>query len=114
MEITMTRFDVFSRVITAAALVALGVILGVWLTRSPLTAAAPPSPVKIAPQPILAPPPTPPIVAPSIIEVPVEVEIAASAAAAPEPPSAKPLEPTAEPRPACQPRRRGIFGRRRQ
>jgi len=45
--------------------------------------------------------------------VPVEVEIAASIAAVPEPPAAKPVEPKTEPRPACQPRRRGIFGRRR-
>jgi len=107
----MTRFDVFSRVITAAALVALGVILGVWLTRSPLTAAAPPSPAKIAPQPILAPPPTPLTVAPTVIEVPVEAEIAASVAIVPQPPAPTLVEPKTEPRPACQPRRRGIFGR---
>ena len=35
----MTRLDLLNRVITAAALVALAVTLGVWLTRSPLTAA---------------------------------------------------------------------------
>ena len=36
----MSRFDLVNRVLTAAALVALAVTLGVWLTRSPLTAAA--------------------------------------------------------------------------
>ena len=35
----MTRLDLLNRVITAAALVALAVTLGVWLTRSPLTTA---------------------------------------------------------------------------
>lgn len=108
----MSRFDLVNLVLTAAALVALAVTLGVWLTRSPLTAAAPATPAKIAPQPILAPPPTPPTVTPTTIEVPVEVEIAAPVTV-PEPPAAKPVEPETEPRPACQPRRRGIFGRRR-
>jgi len=109
----MSRFDLVNRVLTAAALVALAVTLGVWLTRSPLTAAAPATPAKIAPQPILAPPPTPPTVTPTTIEVPLDVAITAPVAAVPEPPAAKLVEPNTEPRPACQPRRRGIFGRRR-
>jgi len=109
----MTCFDPLSRLITAATLVALAMTLGVWLTRAPLTAAPATPPVKIAPEPIVAPPPTPPTVMPTTIKVPVEMEIAAHAAAVPEPPAAKPVEPKTEPRPACQPRRRGIFGRRR-
>jgi len=109
----MSRFDLVNRVLTAAALVALAVTLGVWFTRPPLTAAPATPPVKIAPEPILAPRPTPPIVAPTTIEVPVEVEIAASTATVPESPTAKPVEPKTVPRPACQPLRRGIFGRRR-
>lgn len=110
----MTRFDLLSRLITAAALVALAVTLGVWLNRPPLTTApdAPPT-VKIIPEPILAPPPAPSRVIPTTIEVPLEVEIAAQAAAVPEPPAVKLVEPRTEPCPARQPRRRGIFGRRR-
>jgi hypothetical protein len=45
---------------------------------------------------------------PTIIEVPVEVEIAAAA----EPPAAAPAEATSEQGPAYQPRRRGLFRRR--
>ena len=67
----MTRLDLLSRLITAAALVALAVSLGVWLTQLPLTAAPAAPPVKIAPEPILAPPPTPPAVNPTTLEVPV-------------------------------------------
>jgi len=112
MKITMTRFDLLSRVITAAALVASAVTLGIWLNRPPLTAAPDALPVKIIPEPILAPTPTPTRVTPTTIEVPLEVETAASAAAVPEPPAAKPLEPESKPCPACRPRGRGIFGRR--
>jgi hypothetical protein len=109
------KLDLLNRVLTAAALVALAVTLGVWLTRAPLTAAPATTPVKIAPEPILAPPPpTPPTVTPTIIEVPVEVEIAAEAD---EPPAAKPTkeklaEPTPKSKAACQPDRRGLFRRR--
>jgi hypothetical protein len=106
---TMTRPDLLSRLTTAAALIASAVALGVWLTLAPLTAAPP---VKIAPEPILAPTPTPPTVTPTTIEVPVEVEIAAPIAAVPEPLAAKVVEPRTEPRPACQPCRRGLFRRR--
>jgi hypothetical protein len=110
----MPRFDLLSRLINAAALVALAVAVGVWLSRSPLTEAPDAPPVKMTPEPILAPTPTPAGVVPATIEVPVEVEIVASAAAAPEPPAAKPLEPKPEPRPICAPCRRGVFGRRWQ
>jgi hypothetical protein len=109
------KLDLLNRVLTAAALVALAVTLGVWLTRAPLTAAPATTPVKIAPEPILAPPPpAPPTVTPTIIEVPVEVEIAAEAD---EPPAAKPTkeklaEPTPKSKAACQPGRRGLFRRR--
>ena len=51
------KLDLLNRAFTAAALVALAVTLGVWLTRSPLTAAPAAAPVKIAPEPTLAPPP---------------------------------------------------------
>lgn len=108
----MTRFDVFSRVITAAALVASAVTLGVWLNRPRLTAAPDAPPAKIAPEPILAPPPTLPRAMPTTIDELLELEIAASAAAAPESPAAKPLEPKTDSCSACQPRRKGILGRR--
>ena len=107
----MTRLDLLSRLITAAALVALAVTLGVWLTRSPLTAAPNARPVKIAPEPMLAPPPAPPTITPTIIEVPGEVEIA-TPVAVPEPPAIEPTERKPQPHPACQPRRRGLFRRR--
>lgn len=108
----MSWFDFISRLITAAALVALAVTVGVWLTRAPLTAALTIlPPVNITPEPILASPPTSPTVAPTTIEVPVEMEIAAPIAVAPEPPAAKPVEPKNQPRPTVQPRRRGILGR---
>ena len=104
------KLDLLNRTITAIALVALAIALGVWLSRAPLTAAPAAAPVKIAPEPILAPPPVPvqPATMPTIIEVPVEVEIAAAA----EPPAAAPAEATSEQRPAYQPRRRGLFRRR--
>jgi hypothetical protein len=89
----MTRSDLLNRVIAAAALVALAVTLGVWLTRSPLTAAPAATPPTVAPlpspvksirpaealrEPTLAPLPPPAVVTPSTVttEVQVEVEIA--------------------------------------
>ena len=106
----MTRLDLLNRVITATVLVALAVTLGVWLTRAPLTAAPAAVPVKIAPEPTLAPPPVSihPATRPTIIEVPVEVEIAAPT----EPPAARPVEPKPEPRPINPPRPRWLFRRR--
>ena len=108
----MTRFDLVSRIVTAAALVALAVTVGVWLTHAPLTAAPAVKPAEPLREPTLAPPPPPaPAVTPTTIKVPVEVEIAAPADV-PEPPIAKPSEP----KPSCpssyQPRRRGLFRRR--
>ena len=130
----MTRSDLLNRVITAAALVALAVTLGVWLTRSPLTAApaattpptvAPlPSPVKsIRPaealcEPTLAPLPPPAAVTPNTVttEVQVEVEIAPQpippAPVVTDPPAAKPADAKAEPQSNYQPRRWGLFLRR--
>jgi hypothetical protein len=108
----MTRFDLLTRLITAAGLVALAVTLGVWLSHPSVTAAPDVPPIKITPEPILAPTPAPARVVPATIEVPVQVEISAPAAAPPESPAAKPSETTAEPRPVCPPCRRGIFGRR--
>jgi hypothetical protein len=102
------KLDLLNRAITAAALIALAVTLGVWLTRAPLTAAPATTPVKTAPEPTLAPPPPQPTVTPTVIEVPVEVEIAAAA----EPPVAKPAEPEAQSKPLFQPRHRGLFRRR--
>jgi type IV secretory pathway VirB10-like protein len=100
--------NLLNRILTAAALVALAVTLGVWLTHAPLTAAPDTKPAKIAPEPIPAPP-TKPATTPTVIEVPVEVEIADAT----EPPAAKPAEPKApEPQPNCQPRRWGLIRRR--
>ena len=115
----MTRLDLFRRVITAAVLVALAVTLGVWLTRAPLTAAPVPPPVKPAeaiPEPTLAP--VLPLkalsaVAPITIEVPIEVEIAASAPGAADPlPTVEAAEPTPKARSPYWPNRRGLFRRR--
>jgi hypothetical protein len=97
------KLDILSHTVTAAVLVALAITLGVWLTRAPLTASPPAAPVKIVHEPTLAPPP-PPKVTPTVIEVPVEVEIAAT-----EPPAA---EAKAESRPTYQPRHRDLFRRR--
>ena len=102
----MTRFDLLGRILTAAALVALAITVGVWLVREPLTAAPAAPPVKIAPKPILAPPaPVRPATIPTTIEVPVEVEVAA------EPPAAKLAEPNPESKPTRPPRRLGLFRR---
>ena len=105
------KLDLLNRVITAAVLAALAITLGVWLTHTPLTAAPAAAPVKIAPEPTLAPPPAPvrPATTPAVIEVPVEVEIAT---AADPPPAAAPTAPKPEPKPASQPHRRGLFRRR--
>jgi len=103
----MTRFDPLNRVIIASALVAVAVVLGIWLARSPLTVPPAAAPAKIAPEPILAPPPAPIHPATTVIQVPVEVEVP------PEPPAVTQAEPRPEPQPTCQPRRRGLFRRRR-
>jgi hypothetical protein len=100
--------NLHNRILTAAALVALAVTLGVWLTHAPLTAAPDARPAKITPEPILAPP-IKPAMTPTVIEVPVEVEIADAT----DPSAAKPAEPKSpEPQPNRQPRRRGLFRRR--
>jgi len=96
--------NVLNRALTVAALVALAVILGVWLSRSPSTAAPPPA--SVAPTLALPPIPITPA-ALAIIEVPVEVEIASPAVAA------QPAEPKPELRCCHPPRRRGLFGRLR-
>jgi hypothetical protein len=104
------KLDLLNRTVTAVTLVALAIALGVWLTRTPLTAAPVATPVRIAPEPTLAPPPISleSAMTPTVIEVPVEVEIAAPA----EPPAAKPVEPKPEPQPVNPPRHRGLFRRR--
>jgi hypothetical protein len=125
----MTRSDLLNRVITAAALVALAVTLGVWMTRSPLTAAPAATPPTVAPlpspvksirpaealrEPTLAPLPPPAVVTPSTVttEVQVEVEIAppliSPAPVVTDPPAAKPAKPQSN----YQPRRWGLFLRR--
>ena len=105
------KLNLLNRAITAAALVAVAITLGVWLTHTPLTAAPAAAPIKIAPEPVLAPPPVPvrPATMPTIIEVPVEVEIAATADPSP---ATTPAEPKPEPKSASQPHRRGLFRRR--
>jgi len=108
------KLDLLNRTITAVALVALAISLGVWLTRNPLVAAPAATPIKAAPEPVLAPPkPVRPAMTPTIIEVPVEVEIAA----APDPLSAAtPAVGSDDPKPAPQAthpsRRWGLFRRR--
>jgi len=104
------KLDLLTRTITAVALVALAIALGVWLTRAPLAAAPATRPVKIVPEPTLAPLPVPvePTMTPAVIEVPVEVEIVTPA----DPPAAKPVEPKPDPQPINPPRHRGLFQRR--
>jgi hypothetical protein len=104
------KLGLLNRTITAAILVALAITLGVWLTRAPLAAAPAAKPVKIAPEPTLAPPPAPVQLSttPTIIAVPVEVEIAAPA----DPSAIAPADATSEPSPAYHPHRRGLFRRR--
>ena len=115
--------DLLNRVITAVALVALAVTLGVWLTRSPLTAtqaAAPvvsplpppakPRPAEALPEPTLAPVP-PPVPTPShttTTEVEISYEIAPPAKT--EKPAAKPAE---TPKANHQPSGRRSWFRRR-
>ena len=125
-----------NRAVTAAALVALTVTLGVWLTRAPLTAGpavvpAPPPfksvPQEALPQPTVAPPAPPAILTPAATttEVQIEVEIAPSpdAPVVADPiPTVSALRPAAKSKPAAtppeqqpgsQPRRsRGLFRHR--
>ena len=97
--------NVLNRALTVAALVALAVMLGVWLSRSPSTAAPPTA----ADAPILAPSPVPitSVAAPIIVEMHAEAEPATPVMAA------KATHPKPEPRCGYPPRRRGLFGRRR-
>lgn len=97
--------NVLNRALTVAALVALAVMLGVWLSRQPLTTAVPPVTVEstLAPSPI----PVTSVAAPIIVEMPAEAEPATP------PMAAKVAEPKPEPRRGYLPRRRGLFGRRR-
>jgi hypothetical protein len=130
------KLELLNRVLTAAALVALAITLGVWLTRAPLTAtpAATPAPVKTspakpsvpepasAPVPTLAPLPLGPAAPVALsqtvtTEVEISYEIAplpATSVVADPPPVAKPAEtPPARPQSNCQQNtRRGWFRRR--
>ena len=109
----MTRLDLLNRALTAAALVALAVTLGVWLTRSPLTAATPAAPVvKPAPAEALATPTLAPLPLPAPATTTTEVQVEVEIAPLPIPPAAKPADPKAEPQSNCQPHRRGMFRRR--
>jgi len=94
--------------LTVAALFALAMMLGVWLSRRPSTAAMPTQtaaarvelPAAVAPGPTVAPLPLA-VSTKKTTAVPVEVEVA---------PAAKPAE--ADPQRTCPPRRRGLFRRR--
>ena len=91
------KLELLNRVLVAAALVAVAITTSVWLTREPLTAApAAQPPARIAPEPIPAPPPPArPIATPTILEVPIEVQIADAAPAPVNPPKARePEQPT--------------------
>ena len=129
------KLDLLNHALTAAALVALAVTLGVWLTRAPLTAtppavpavapvpppAKPLRPAEAMPEP-LAPRPLPAPATPTTVTAEVEIEyeiaplpipptpVVAAPPAKTEPPAAKPAEP---PQSNCQPYgRRGWFRRR--
>jgi len=111
-----SRINLLNRALTAAALVALAVTSGVWLTRSPLTAATPaakPAPAETEESPALAPPPLPAPAA-TTTDVQIEVEIASptTPVVADPPPAAKPAETKREPQNTYQPRRRSLFRRR--
>jgi len=119
------KLELLNRALTAAALVALAITLGVWLTRSPLTAspapdAAPAVPAKThparptTPEPTVAPLPLSPVVTPRTVTT--EVEISYEIAPLPptsvvaDPPAAKPAEtPQSNRQPSG---RRGWFRRR--
>jgi hypothetical protein len=107
-----SRIDLLNRALTAAALVALAVTSGVWLTRSPLTAATP-APAEAEESPALAPLPLPAPAA-TTTEVQIELEIASptTPVVADPPPAAKPAETKREPQNTYQPRRRSLFRRR--
>jgi protein TonB len=86
--------------------VALLLAAGAWLNYgTPASGPAAPvvPPVKIAPEPILAPPPVPAKLPPTVLEVPMSCEVAplppASAAPIPKPVA----EPVEKPQPNCQP-----------
>lgn len=137
------KLELLNRALTAAALVALAITLGVWLTRAPLTAApacpgttpdATPAPVKTPPakpsvlQPASAPVPTlaplplghaAPVALSQMVTTEVEIscEIAplpATSVVADPPPVAKPAEtPPARPQSNCQQNTRRGWFRRR-
>lgn len=136
------KLEILNRALTAAALVALAITLGMWLTRKPLTAApvptnTPPAKPSVPLRPVafsertLAPLPLGPAAAPaaSLQTVTTEVDISYEIAPlpitsvvadtpAPTPPVAKPAEMPAVRRQVCQPAdcqqnyRRGLFRRR--
>ncbi len=96
----MTRFDLFNRIVTALAFVAVAVALGVWLAKPPLTTAPPePEPegvLQVAPG---APVPGP-VLGPAVPvdQLPKRVEALAplpkaAEPVAPEPKAAEPVAP---------------------
>jgi hypothetical protein len=126
------KLDLLNRVITAAALVALAITLGVWLTRSPLTAAPaatpavapflPPAkpvpPAKAMPEPTLAPLPLPAPAIPTTVTTEVEIEFEIAPLPSPptpvvaDPPRTEPAENPQTPANCRQYFRRGWFRRR--
>lgn len=129
------KLGLLNRTLTAAALVALAIILGVWLTRKPLTAAPAPAPPAVpaipmkptpakhpVPQPTLAPLPLGPAVAATALASTVTTEVEVSYEIASPPIPAAPSAPAVAaplPTPAAQPQsdcqyyhRRGWFRRR--
>jgi hypothetical protein len=123
----MTRLDLLNRVITAAGLVTLAVTLGVWLSRSPLTA-APPSVPNAAPEPTPAPLPiwsVLPEITAIAAQIAVETAPLPAASVVADPPPIVPARPRAaksnpaatrsDRQPVSQPcRGRGLFRRRRR
>ena len=135
------KLELLNRALTAAALVALAITLGVWLTRSPLTAAPkpdaaptpvrpypakpliPPTPRAGFPKPTLAPLPigfAAPAATPQTVTTDVETsyEVAPASVVADTPVSAPPIAKPAVRKQVCDPSdcqqsyRRRFFSRR--
>jgi hypothetical protein len=122
------KLELLDRALTAAALVALAITLGVWLTRKPLTAAPTPEPAAAPVAPVKPTPAKPPVPQPTLAPLPLgpavtttalsqtittEAEVSYEIAPPPIPPASPAPVVVVPPRGDCQYYyRRGWFRRR--